>query len=76
MGNLGSVVTNYALFAGWPGDAGRRPAYVGSNWTMIGILVMSILSSAAMTVLLRVVDGEGKNGKGHGRAAGDVGSDD
>jgi MFS family permease len=76
LGNLGSVVTNYALFAGWPGDAGRRPAYVGSNWTMIGILVMSILSSAAMTVLLRVVDGEGKNGKGHGRAAGDVGSDD
>ncbi|KXS95350.1 hypothetical protein AC578_9346 [Pseudocercospora eumusae] len=53
-GNLGSVVTNYALFSGWPADKTRNPVYVGSNWVMIGILLASILSSFAMTVLLRV----------------------
>jgi MFS family permease len=60
LGNLGSVVTNYALFAGWPGDAGRTPPFVGSNWTMVGILCVSIIASGAMTLLLRRVDGVGR----------------
>jgi Zn-dependent protease with chaperone function len=53
LGNLGSVVTNYALFQGWPEDARRRPVYVGSNWVMIGILLMSIAASFLLTGLLR-----------------------
>ncbi|EME41087.1 hypothetical protein DOTSEDRAFT_74576 [Dothistroma septosporum NZE10] len=54
LGNLGSVVTNYALFSGWPEDAKRSPVYVGSNWVMIGILLASIAASFLMTILLRV----------------------
>lgn len=54
LGNLGSVVTNYALYSGWPEDAGRSPAYVGSNWVMIAILFASIAASFAMQGLLKV----------------------
>lgn len=54
LGNLGSVVTNYALFSGWPEDAKRHPVYVGSNWVMIGILFASIAASVAMTLLLKI----------------------
>ncbi|CAK4033750.1 high affinity nicotinic acid plasma membrane permease [Lecanosticta acicola] len=57
LGNLGSVVTNYALFSGWPADAKRNPAYVGSNWVMIAILFASIVASFVMTLLLKVTDG-------------------
>lgn len=53
LGNLGSVVTNYALYAGWPDDAKRSPAYVGSNWVMIAILFASIAASFVMQVSLR-----------------------
>ncbi|SMR58471.1 unnamed protein product [Zymoseptoria tritici ST99CH_1E4] len=63
LGNLGSVVTNYALFAGWPEDKARMPVYLGSNWVMIGILVVSILASWTMEGLLRVVDGKGRDVK-------------
>lgn len=54
LGNLGSVVTNYALFEGWPADAKRHPVYVGSNWVMIAILMASIAASWIMTVALSV----------------------
>ena len=54
LGNLGSVVTNYALFEGWPADAERHPVYVGSIWVMIAILMVSIVSSWVLTALLRV----------------------
>ena len=60
LGNLGSVVTNYALFDGWPADAKRHPVYVGSNWVMIAILIASILASWVMTFLLKVTD-DGEN---------------
>lgn len=56
LGNLGSVVTNYALFSGWPADVHRKPVYVGSNWVMIAILMASIAASFAMTALLKVTD--------------------
>lgn len=52
LGNLGSVVTNYALYSGWPKDAARSPAYVGSNWVMIAMLFASIAASFVMQALL------------------------
>jgi MFS family permease len=55
LGNLGSIVTTYALYTGWPEDAAKgQYQYRKSNYTMIGILCISILSSIVMTVLLRI----------------------
>ena len=58
LGNLGSILTTYALFAGWESDAkpGRKQ-YRKSTLVMVGILCLSILSAAVMTLLLRFVDG-------------------
>ncbi|KAF8847780.1 high affinity nicotinic acid plasma membrane permease-like protein [Acephala macrosclerotiorum] len=56
LGNLGSIMTTYALYTGWPEDAKEGPhQYRKSNLTMIGILCLSIVSSIAMTVLLKLV---------------------
>lgn len=56
LGNLGSILTTYALFTGWPADSkiGRKQ-YRKSTLVMVGILCLSILSAIAMTVLLRMV---------------------
>lgn len=55
LGNLGSVVTTYALYKGWPEDAAKGPhQFRYSNLTMIGILCVSILSAFVMKVLLRI----------------------
>lgn len=55
LGNLGSVMTTYALYTGWPEDAAAGPhQYRKSNYTMIGILCMSILSSFLMKALLKI----------------------
>jgi len=55
LGNLGSVMTTYALYTGWPADAKRGPLqYRKSNLIMVGILCLSILSSVVMTVLLKI----------------------
>ncbi|KAF4979495.1 hypothetical protein FZEAL_4315 [Fusarium zealandicum] len=55
LGNLGSVFTTYALYTGWPEDAAPGPhQYRKSNYTMIGILCISIVSSFAMKALLKV----------------------
>ena len=55
LGNLGSITTTYALYTGWPEDAVKGPhQYRKSNFTMIGILCLSIASSVVMTVLLRI----------------------
>lgn len=55
LGNLGSITTTYALYSGWPADAVQGPyQYRRSNFTMIGILCISIVSSIAMTVLIRL----------------------
>ncbi|KAJ4326520.1 hypothetical protein N0V84_003043 [Fusarium piperis] len=55
LGNLGSVVTTYALYTGWPEDAAPGPhQYRKSNYTMIGILCMSILSAFLMKTLLTI----------------------
>jgi MFS family permease len=55
LGNLGSILTTYALYSGWPEDAKPGPhRYRKSNLVMIAILVASIVSAAAMVVLLKV----------------------
>ena len=63
LGNLGSILTTYALFTGWAADAkpGRKQ-YRKSTLVMVGILCLSILSAVAITVLLRFV-GNGPNAK-------------
>ncbi|KAL8704438.1 MAG: hypothetical protein Q9201_002396 [Fulgogasparrea decipioides] len=56
LGNLGSILTTYALFEGWPTDAKKgRKQYRKSTLVMVGILCLSILSAVAMTLLLRYV---------------------
>lgn len=73
LGNLGSIMTTYALYTGWPEDARKGPKqYRKSNLVMVGILGISILSSVVMTVLLRVV-GNGTRGK---RMSGSEGSEE
>lgn len=54
LGNLGSILTTYALFTGWESDAkpGRKQ-YRKSTLVMVGILCLSIVSSLVMTLLLR-----------------------
>lgn len=54
LGNLGSILTTYALYTGWPADSVGVNKYRKSNLVMIGILCISILSAALMVVLLRV----------------------
>jgi MFS family permease len=43
LGNLGSIVTTYALYAGWESDraATGKAKYRKSNWVLIGILLLS-----------------------------------
>lgn len=56
LGNLGSITTTYALYTGWPADAAPGPhQYRRSNLVMIGILCISILSSAIMFIALKIV---------------------
>ncbi|KAL9008839.1 MAG: hypothetical protein Q9173_006080 [Seirophora scorigena] len=63
LGNLGSILTTYALFAGWPSDArAGRQQYRKSTLVMVGILCLSIVSAAVMTLLLRHV-GNGPHAK-------------
>ncbi|KAK2015259.1 major facilitator superfamily transporter [Colletotrichum eremochloae] len=62
LGNLGSIVTTYALYTGWPEDAAKgRYQYRRSNYAMIGILCLSILSSFAMFFLLKILGNEPAN---------------
>jgi MFS family permease len=63
LGNLGSILTTYALFTGWISDSvpGNKK-YRKSTLVMIGILALSIISSALLTLLLRAV-GNGRKAK-------------
>ena len=76
LGNLGSIVTTYALYTGWKADreAPGRMQYRKSNLVMIGMLCGSILAAAVMEVLLRVVDGKNKRGSGEGVGEGEDGA--
>jgi MFS family permease len=62
LGNLGSILTTYALYSGWPEDAKDGPhKYRNSNFVMIAILCASILSAGSMVVLLKMFgDNKGK----------------
>lgn len=56
LGNLGSILTTYALFTGWISDSkpGRKQ-YRKSTLVMVGILCLSIVSAAAMAFLVKYV---------------------
>ena len=58
LGNLGSIMTSYALYSGWKSDyeAPGRKKYRKSNLVMVGILGASILAALLMQVLLRFFD--------------------
>jgi hypothetical protein len=65
LGNLGSILTTYALYTGWPEDAKGPHKYRKSNLVMIGILCASILAAGTMVVLLRVFgDNMSRDGNG------------
>lgn len=54
LGNLGSILTTYALYEGWAADRKPGPTqYRKSNLVMVGILCGSILAAAMNTVLLK-----------------------
>lgn len=56
LGNLGSILTTYALFTGWPSDSVKgKKQYRKSTLVMVGILCLSILSSAINTLLLKYI---------------------
>lgn len=61
-GNLGSILTTYALYSGWKSDyeAPGRQKYRKSNLVMVGILIASILAAIVMELLLRFVDGRSR----------------
>ena len=54
LGNLGSILTTYALYTGWPADAKAHHKYRKSNLVMVGMVCASIVASGVMVVLLRV----------------------
>ena len=63
LGNLGSILTTYALFTGWVSDsAPGHKQYRKSTLVMVGILCLSIVSAVVMTLLLRFV-GNGPGAK-------------
>ena len=56
LGNLGTILTTYALFTGWPSDSvPGRNQYRKSTWVMIAILCLSVVSSWVLTGLLGLV---------------------
>jgi len=59
LGNLGSIVTTYALYTGWAEDARNGPTqYRWSNAVMIGMLVASALSSWTLWTCLKMFGNE------------------
>ncbi|KAK8241293.1 major facilitator superfamily domain-containing protein [Phyllosticta capitalensis] len=54
LGNLGSILTTYALYSGWPADAAAKHPYRKSNLVMIGILAASIVAAGVMVLALRL----------------------
>ncbi|KAF3892500.1 High affinity nicotinic acid plasma membrane permease [Trichophyton interdigitale] len=50
LGNLGSIVSTYALYTGWEGDVKR--GYRGSNGVMCGIVGGSILAAVVVGMIV------------------------
>ncbi|KKZ62902.1 hypothetical protein EMCG_02747 [[Emmonsia] crescens] len=69
LGNLGSILTTYALYTGWASDrqATGMKQYQKSNLVMIGILCSSIVAAVLLEVLLRIFGGKNtaKSGDGY-----------
>ncbi|KAI5308561.1 hypothetical protein KEM55_005403 [Ascosphaera atra] len=68
LGNLGSILTTYALYSGWESDmnATGKKKYRKSNLVMVGILCASIVAAVLMEVLLRIFGGGVHRGKRRG----------
>ncbi|KAI5290667.1 hypothetical protein KEM52_000388 [Ascosphaera acerosa] len=73
LGNLGSILTTYALYQGWESDrdAVGRKKFRKSNLVMVGILCASIVAAACMEVLLRWRGGGVHKKRGAGGADSD-----
>jgi MFS family permease len=54
LGNLGSILTTYALYSGWAEDAKGPHKYRESNLVMVGMVCASIVASGVMVLLLRL----------------------
>lgn len=62
LGNFGSIVMIYVLYIGWFEDVVLGwYCYCNSNFVMIGIFCMSIVSSFVMIVLFKVFGNEFSN---------------
>lgn len=72
LGNLGSILTTYALYTGWASDrqATGMKQYQKSNLVMIGILCSSIVAAVLLEVLLRIFGGKNTAKSGDGYANG------
>lgn len=64
LGNLGSIVTTYALYTGWKADSEGEHKYRGSNLVCVGIVGMSILACAGMSLALRLTGGIEERARG------------
>jgi MFS family permease len=60
LGNLGSILTTYALYTGWPADAVGPHKFRKSNLVMVGILCGSILSAFILVVCLNMFGNSAK----------------
>ena len=62
-GNLGSILTTYALYSGWESDAQAEGMlkYRKSNLVMVGILCASILAAAVMQLLVWLAERKGSS---------------
>lgn len=58
LGNLGSILTTYALYTGWSADANSATPYRKSNLVSVGIVAMSIVSCVVMSFAVRLTGGE------------------
>jgi MFS family permease len=62
LGNLGSILTTYALYSGWAEDAKGPHKYRKSNLVMVGMVCASIVASGVMVLLLRLTRTESAQG--------------
>lgn len=56
LGNLGSILTTYALYSGWPEDAKGTHKYRKSNLVMVGMVCASIVAAGVLVLLLGLTE--------------------
>jgi MFS family permease len=71
LGNLGSIVSTYALYEGWSSDseAPGRLKYRKSNLVMVGMLCASIVAAVLNEILLRIFGNRPVGGDDHDEGA-------